>query len=97
VLIIFWLLCVICAIIPFRSKILSALAEVRSPALPGLALFRGTASRLKVTADSGLSQFQGFLCSASFMLFLYLLHLCLVAGSRRSEPCKEIGQRCNRG
>lgn len=27
VLIIFWLLCVICAIIPFRSKILSALAE----------------------------------------------------------------------
>lgn len=71
-LIVFWLLCVICAIIPFRSKILSVMAEVRGSALSGLALFRGVASRLKVTADSRLPQFQGFLCSASFMLFLYL-------------------------
>lgn len=30
VLIIFWFLCVVCAIIPFRSKILSAMVEVRS-------------------------------------------------------------------
>lgn len=29
VLIIFWLLCVVCAIIPFRSKILAAVAEVK--------------------------------------------------------------------
>lgn len=29
VLIIFWFLCVVCAIIPFRSKILSAVATVR--------------------------------------------------------------------
>lgn len=29
VLIIFWFLCVVCAIIPFRSKILSAMTEVR--------------------------------------------------------------------
>lgn len=29
VLIIFWFLCVVCAIIPFRSKILSAMVEVR--------------------------------------------------------------------
>lgn len=29
VLIIFWFLCVVCAIIPFRSKILSAVAKVR--------------------------------------------------------------------
>lgn len=34
VLIIFWLLCVICAIIPFRSKILSAVAEVRERVRP---------------------------------------------------------------
>lgn len=29
VLIIFWLLCVVCAVIPFRSKILSAVAKVK--------------------------------------------------------------------
>ncbi|XP_032473157.1 canalicular multispecific organic anion transporter 2 isoform X5 [Phocoena sinus] len=34
VLIIFWFLCVVCGIIPFRSKILSALAQVGHPQLP---------------------------------------------------------------
>lgn len=54
VLIIFWLLCVICAIIPFRSKILSAVAEVRGSDLPGLALLRSALARLKVTVESRL-------------------------------------------
>lgn len=42
VLIIFWLLCVGCAIIPFRSKILSAVAKVRGKrgTQPGPALSR---------------------------------------------------------
>lgn len=42
VLIIFWFLCVVCAIIPFRSKILSAVAKVRGKGpLPSPALCRG--------------------------------------------------------
>lgn len=49
VLVIFWFLCVVCAIIPFRSKILSALAKVRGK--------RGTCQaqpylEFKVTAGS---------------------------------------------
>lgn len=35
VLIVFWFLCVLCAIVPFCSKILSALAEVRGMRKPG--------------------------------------------------------------
>lgn len=34
VLIIFWFLCVVCGIIPFRSKILSALTQVRGKEKP---------------------------------------------------------------
>lgn len=49
VLIIFWFLCVICAIIPFRSKILSAMAEVRGK---GHLPVSGVTSGLKVTAGS---------------------------------------------
>lgn len=94
VLVIFWLLCVICAIIPFRSKILSAVAEVRGSDLPGLALPRSVLARLKVTVESRLLLQSGdFLSLAPFMLFLHLLCLCSVAGSGRSEPCREIGQR----
>lgn len=49
VLIIFWFLCVTCAIIPFRSKILSAMAEVRGK---GHLPVSGMTSGLKVTAGS---------------------------------------------
>lgn len=41
VLIIFWFLCVVCGIIPFRSKILSALTQVRGKEKPA----RSTLSR----------------------------------------------------
>lgn len=46
VLIVFWFLCVVCAIIPFRSRILSAIAEVRGRGVEGVRV----ASGLKVTA-----------------------------------------------
>lgn len=80
VLIIFWFLCVVCDIIPFRSKILSAKAEVRSgrgePAR--FSPDRRVTSAFKVTAGSQVPP-GGFKYKHNCVV-LHLPHFYLEAG-----------------
>lgn len=95
VLIIFWFLCVVCAIIPFRSKILSAMVEVRRKRDTGRSrpVQEVNSVRVKVTAGPRLLPsaplwcpgLQSFLCCS--LLAVSLLGSRTGKGGQAEDQC----------